>query len=61
MLLRRGRLQIANKEPHGVLPCVIRVAAKTQHAAEYDLPARHILDVQAQAADQRADLVDLTD
>ena len=55
-----SRFQIADKESRGALPCLIRVAAKTQHAAESALAGRDIDNAQAQAADQRADLIDRT-
>ena len=40
--LWRGRFQIADKESRGALPRLIRVAAKTQHAAESALAGRDI-------------------
>ncbi len=58
--LCRGRFQIADKESRGALPRLIRVAAKTQHAAEHALAGRDIDDAEAQAAYQGADLIDRT-
>jgi len=53
--------QITDKESDGVLPRLVRVTAKTKHAAKYAPPSRDIDNAQAKAADQCADFVDLTD
>src|SRR5580704_12941015 len=51
-LLCCSRLQIADEEPGRVLPCLIRVAAKTEHAAEDALAGRDVDNAEIKAADQ---------
>jgi hypothetical protein len=37
-----SRLQIADEEPGRVLPCLVRIATKTEHAAEDALAGRDV-------------------
>jgi hypothetical protein len=60
-LLCWHRFEFADEKPDGVLPRLIRIAAKAEVAAEYVSAACDIDIVEAKTAYQAADLVDLTD